>query len=381
MARGRSVDPQERYRRFVAETMAKRIPMIVRNAGEGFDAETVTRLDAIARAIAAGAPMVVDLTNWPFQGWEDFPSRVNGRRISDAPFFDFEFWMYFRILEAVRFAETRADPFRATKHRDLDRHLKWADEALGRVSTLAEGLRTSLDANAHDLSQIGSPTGRYELGRDVLDIEPGTVRRLNLIADNFGGEFVADLVLALVAAEAGIEVVLHVKQLPMFVSDVTADDVTILFDRLPKEGFGKRLQTAVQRGGIHTSAHAFWSSPKFLDRLPLEELGAGEGVLNVLKGDLNFRRAIGDVSVPVETPFQELGLLPAAPMLSLRSIKSYCLAGMSEWPKGLSRTDFPMDGSIVAVQQVPVRSTASAESSSDAAPLLQRVRRWLRRSE
>jgi len=186
VARGRSVDPQERYRRFVADTMAKRIPMIVRNAGEGFDAETVTRLEAISRAISAGAPMVVDLSNWPFQGWEEFPLRVNGRRIGDAPFFDFEFWMYFRILEAVRFSETRADPFRTTKHRDLDRHLKWADEALGRVSTLADALRTSLDANAHDLSQIGSPTGRYELGRDALNVEPGSIKRLNLIADNFG---------------------------------------------------------------------------------------------------------------------------------------------------------------------------------------------------
>lgn len=381
MARGRSVDPQERYRRFVADTMAKRIPMIVRNAGEGFDAETVTRLDAISRALAAGAPMVVDLANWPFAGWEDFPQRVNGRRISDAPFFDVEFWMYFRILEAVRFAETRSDPFRATKHRDLDRHLKWADEAIGRTATFAEALKLSLDANAHDLSQLGSPTARHELNRDALNREPGSVRRLNIIADNFGGEFVADLILGVVAAEAGAEVVFHVKQLPMFVSDVTADDVTILFDRLPKDGFGKRLQATVQRGGIHFAANAFWSSPKFFDRLPVEELGQGEGILNVLKGDLNFRRAIGDVSVPVETPFQELALLPAAPMLSLRSIKSYCLAGMSDWPKGVSRTDFPMDGSIVAVQEIPVRTTASVESSSDVAPLWQRVRRLLQRAK
>ena len=345
----------ERYRRFVAETMAKRIPMIVRNAGDGFDTETVARLEAISRAIAAGAPMVVDLGNWPFAGWEGFPARVNGRRIGEAPFFDFEFWMYFRILEAVRFADTRADPFRATKHRDLDRHLKWADDALGRVSTLAEGLALALDA--------------------------GSVRRLNLIADNFGGEFVADLILCVIAAEAGVEVVVHVKQLPMFVSDTTADDVTILFDRLGSDGFGKRLQNAVQRGGIRFAAHAFWSSPKFFDRLPLDELGEGPDVLNVLKGDLNFRRAIGDVTVPVETPFQDLPVLPAAPLLSLRSIKSYCLAGMTDWPTALSKHEFPMDGSIVAVQQVPVRdATASAGSSSNAEPPLRRARRWFRRA-
>jgi len=376
---GKTIDPAERYRKFVADTLAKRIPTIIRNAGDGLDTETNARLEALVRAVGANAHMVLDLANWPFLGWEEMPARVNGRRIADAPFFDFEFWLYFRILEAVRFPETRADPFRATKHRDLDRHLKWADEALSRTSTLADALRLSLDANAHDLSQIASPSARYDLGRDALAIDATGLKRLNIIADNFGGEFAADLVLAVIAAEAGLEVVVHVKQLPMFVSDTTADDVTILFDRLATDGFGKRLQTAVQRGGVRFTAHAFWSSPKFFDRLPAEELGTGEGILNVVKGDLNFRRLIGDVSVAVETPFQSLAVLPAAPMLSLRSIKSYCVAGMTDWPKALSKADFPMDGSIVVVQQVPVRATASAESSSDAAPLLQRVRRLLRR--
>ena len=228
----RTIDPTERYRKFVADTLAKRIPTIIRNAGEGFDAETNARLEALVRAVAANAHMVLDLSNWPFLGWEEMPARVNGRRIGDAPFFDFEFWLYFRILEAVRFPETRADPFRTTKHKDLDRHLKWADEALSRTTTLADGLRLSLDANAHDLSQIASPSARYDLGREALAIEATGLKRLNIISDNFGGEFAADLVLAVVAAEAGLEVVVHVKQLPMFVSDTTADDVTILFDRL-----------------------------------------------------------------------------------------------------------------------------------------------------
>ena len=139
--RSGSEPARERYRRFVADTMAKRIPLIIRNAEEGYDSETVTRLQAIGRAVAANAPMVIDLANWPFAGWDDMPARVNGRRIADVPFFDFEYWMYFRILEAVRFGETRSDPFRATKHRDLDRHLKWAEDALTRVTTLQQGLQ------------------------------------------------------------------------------------------------------------------------------------------------------------------------------------------------------------------------------------------------
>jgi hypothetical protein len=378
--RSGSEPARERYRRFVADTMAKRIPLIIRNAEEGYDSETIARLQALGRAVAANAPMVLDLANWPFAGWEDMPARVNGRRIGDVPFFDFEFWMYFRILEAVRFPETRSDPFRATKHRDLDKHLKWADEALTRVTTLQQGLITALDANSQDLSQISSPTGRYEVGRSLLNIDPSGISRLNIIADNFGGELVADVLLAIVAADLGIETVIHVKQLPMFVSDVTADDITILFDRVGKDSeFGKRLQNGIQRGAIHFAANAFWSAPRFFDRMPLTELKAGEGTLTVAKGDLNFRRMIGDVSVPVETRFQSLDVLPNAPILSLRSIKSYCVSGMDDWPHKLSKTDFPMDGSIVAVQQVPVRVTASDGSSSDGASLARRVRQWFRR--
>jgi hypothetical protein len=370
----------ERYRRFVADTMAKRIPLIIKNTEEGCDAETAGRLQAIGRAVAADAPMVVDLSYWPFEGWEEMPAKVNGKRISDAPFFDFEFWLYFRILEAVRFGETRFDPFRAIKHRELDRHLRWADEAIGRTTTLTQGLNLSLDANAHDLSQLGGPSASHDVGREELQIEPLSVSRLNLVTDNFGGEFVADLVLAIVAAEAGTEVVIHVKQVPMFVSDTTADDVTILFDRIDKTSpFGARLQAATERGGIRFATHPFWSAPKFFDRMPVAELGRGD-VLTVVKGDLNFRRLIGDVSVPVDTPFQSLATLPAAPVLSLRSIKSYCLAGMTDWPAKLSKTKFPMDGSIVAVQRVPVRdaATVSAESSSDAVSPLRRALRWLR---
>ena len=347
----------ERYRGYVAGTMATRIPKILATAEEGLPENAAKQFRAIARAVGADAPMLLNLSGWPYPGWEDMPARVNGNRPSQAPFFDFEYWMYFRMLAALNFAESNIDPFRPTKHRDLERHIEWAEDAVLRTTDIAEGLRLSLLANAHDLSQLSDPTRSYDVGLASLDRDWHEVTRLNVIADNFGGEFVADLVLAIVAAEAGREVVLHVKQLPMFVSDVTVDDVTILLDHLNgRTGFGRRLVEALARGRIRFASHPFWSAPQFLDRLPLDELGTGPGVLNVLKGDLNFRRAIGDAVVAPETPFEALAVLPAAPMLSLRSIKSYCVAGMGEWPADLSRTEFPMDGSIVAVQHIPVRA-------------------------
>jgi hypothetical protein len=351
----------DRYHRFVAATLDQRIPVILRTAGENTDAEGRGRLEAIGRAVAANAPMVADLSNWPFVGWEKLPPRVNGKRVRDAAFFDFEYWLYLRILEAVRFPEARVDPFRPSKHRDLDRHLSWAEQALQQTRTLPEALKLSLDANVHDLSQIDKPGSTHETGLGALATAAEHVGSINLVADNFGAEFVGDLVLGVVAAAHGIDVTFHVKQLPMFVSDTTADDVTILLDRLPRDSeFGRRLQREIERGAIRFSASAFWSAPEFLSRMPPELLGAGRSALNILKGDLNFRRAIGDVTVDPDTPFERLPVLPVAPMLSLRSIKSYCVAGMAGiWPPGLPRIGFPMDGSIVAVQTIPA-ATASA---------------------
>jgi hypothetical protein len=256
----------------------------------------------------------------------------------------------------VRYAQTGADPFRAIKHRDLERHINWAEQAIQRTQTLAEALTLSLHANAHDLSQVSEPASLHYLGGEALQVEGGGLRRLNIIADNFGGEFIADLVLATIASETGIEVVVHVKHLPMFVSDVTTDDVVILFDRLvPGSAFARRLQAEVNRGSLRITSNSFWSAPLFMDEAPVEELEAGEGVLTVLKGDLNFRRAIGDVTVPIETPLETLQVLPAVPMLSLRSIKSYCVAGMRVWPAGMSTEDFPKDGAIVVAQNIPAR--------------------------
>jgi hypothetical protein len=348
--------PASRYHDYVRQTLKTRIPAIIRIAEEGQGAEAVRQLHAIARAVEANAPMVLDLHDWPIPGWESLPARVNGKRPTDASFFDFEYWLYFRILKAVHYQERRGDPFRATKHRDLERHIHWAEQAIQKTQTFAEALNLSLDANAHDLSQVNGPSQSHDVGREVLQIEPAGIRRLNIIADNFGGEFVADLLLATVAAEAGIEVVVHVKHLPMFVSDTTTDDVVILFDRLtPGTAFARRLQAEVKRGSLRVTSNSFWSAPLFMDEVPLEELDAGEGVLTILKGDLNFRRAIGDVTVPIETPFETLAVLPAAPMLALRSIKSYCVAGMRVWPAGMSTEDFPKDGAIVVAQHIPAR--------------------------
>ncbi|MEQ1770109.1 MAG: ARMT1-like domain-containing protein [Devosia sp.] len=277
-----------RYQGYVSATLAKRIPGIIRNAATGYQGEAAAALDAVGNIVETDGILELDLANWPLPGWEELPALVDGKRVSEATFFDFEYWMYARMAQAVRFPETGSDPFRATKHRDLERHLQWADGALAHTSSLAAALALSLDANAHDLSQLSVAAARYEVGRGRLGTALARITRMNLIADNFGGEFVADLVLAILASEAGIETVLHVKRLPMFVSDTTITDVEALLAHPSSGTFMQRLHAAVEQGALRFAAHPFWSAPRFLDALPVAELGTGDGVLNILKGDLNY---------------------------------------------------------------------------------------------
>jgi hypothetical protein len=156
--------PASRYHDYVRQTLKTRIPAIIGMAEEGQGAEAVRQLRAVARAVEANAPMVLDLNDWPIPGWESLPGRVNGKRPTEAPFFDFEYWLYFRILLAVRYPERQRDPFRAVKHRELERHIQWAEQAIQKTQTLGEALTLSLHANAHDLSQVGQAASSHYLG-------------------------------------------------------------------------------------------------------------------------------------------------------------------------------------------------------------------------
>jgi hypothetical protein len=85
--------PASRYTDYARNAIVTRYPAILRAAEDGQGPEAVRQLHAIARALEANAPMVLDLHDWPIPGWETLPARVNGKRPLDAAFFDFEYWL------------------------------------------------------------------------------------------------------------------------------------------------------------------------------------------------------------------------------------------------------------------------------------------------
>ena len=152
-------------------------------------------------------------------------------------------------------------------------------------------------------------------------------RRVDIVLDNAGFELFVDLVLAgyLLATGLATDVVLHPKSLPWFVSDVLPSDFAALLDAMrdPKAFYevgedGKEPvplaedeaanikflfehwsslhsegQIVLRPNRFWTHAGSFWRMPKVAPEL-FEDLKESE--LVVFKGDLNYRKVIGDVS-------------------------------------------------------------------------------------
>lgn len=157
-------------------------------------------------------------------------------------------------------------------------------------------------------------------------------RRVDFVLDNAGFELFVDLVLAGYLLETGLatEVVMHPKSLPWFVSDVVPRDMEELLSVMaePKQFYetpdpdgadeGKEiipLSTEEESdvkflfehwGTLHADGqlilrpNRFWTHPGSFWRLPKarEELMTDlrEAELVVFKGDLNYRKLVGDVS-------------------------------------------------------------------------------------
>lgn len=162
----------------------------------------------------------------------------------------------------------------------------------------------------------------------------GKDRRVDIILDNAGFELYVDLILAgyLLSSGLATTVVLHPKSIPWFVSDVLPADFAALLNALaaPRRFYETASEEETLHGKVPEALtdkevgeleflfaewsrfHAegmlmlrpnrVWTGPGSFWRLPeeakevVEDLREGE--LVVFKGDLNYRKLVGDVSAP-----------------------------------------------------------------------------------
>ena len=160
-------------------------------------------------------------------------------------------------------------------------------------------------------------------------------RRVDIVLDNAGFELFVDLVLASYLLTTGLatEIVLHPKSIPWFVSDVVPKDFADLLSALAEpQAFYSTVEESGDRknpeplsdeevanikflfkkwshyhteGKLILRPNRFWTHSGSFWRMPhiapelFEDLKQSE--LVIFKGDLNYRKLTGDVSIPNST--------------------------------------------------------------------------------
>jgi len=295
--------------------------------------------------------------------WDQVSLPYLGRTWLDIPWYWGEAFMYRRVLEATRYflpgATYGFDPYAATKATE------WKPDAAPRLANLvlkeapAEPrarferlLHASLWGNRTDLSynvatQVGR-AARYEdehrnlLVNDTqrvweyLTQKPG--RRLGIITDNAGTELLMDLALTDFILGEGLaeRVDLHLKPQPFFVSDAMPDDVEAGLVALKTGGdiahaSEERLRSHLDTQQLRLRTHWHYATSLFYFQLPddlREELASVD--LVILKGDVNYRRLVGDVHWPPTTPFEQATAYFPAPLVALRTMKAELIVGLDE---------------------------------------------------
>ncbi|MET8624724.1 damage-control phosphatase ARMT1 family protein [Kitasatospora sp. NPDC004669] len=370
---------------FASDVFAKRHPALIERLTGAWPFEPGQRqaLSELAEEGVHGVIRPLPDSASDYQLWRKWGSAYFGRRWAEAPFLWAESFFYRRLLEATDFFEPGpwrgVDPFAPFKQAELAGEVVSAEiSALDDVADLADDERgqalllSSLWGNRADLAlQITAGRDIQASGLvaddskhlwELLRSAPGGT--VALVADNAGSEMVADLVLVdhLLAHGLAEKVVLHVKPTPYYVSDATLADVAdclraLLLGKGEARAVGERLREAAAVGQLQVRTNAFWCAPFDFTATP-ESLRSelATATVTILKGDLNYRRLVGDRWWEPMTTFAEAtGYFPGR-VATLRTLKSDVIVGLR--PKKLaeledSETDWRTAGTHALIQVCP----------------------------
>ncbi|MFE1545223.1 damage-control phosphatase ARMT1 family protein [Streptomyces microflavus] len=347
---------------FARGVLANRHPALIEQVRDAFPygPRQHEALDALLDANNNGvieplAPSESDQELWWGWGRELF-----GRSWFDAPFLWAESYFYRRLLGAVGYFGAGpwqgVDPFAPFKRAELrgtavDEELRALDALAGvpadeRATAL---LHASVRGNRADLGfrvTEGDTAPGAAADDLVADDSPllwqllpaGAGATVAVVADNAGRELIPDLILIdhLLLHRHAERIVLHVKPYPYYVSDAMTADVVDCLRRLaeaPGEAgrIGSRLWDAMATGRLEVRAHPFFCSP-----LPYEEMPGdlraefAAATVTILKGDLNYRRLVGDRAWNATTPFADRTAYFPGAAAALRTLKSDVTVGLEQ---------------------------------------------------
>ncbi|MCI3238356.1 damage-control phosphatase ARMT1 family protein [Streptomyces spinosisporus] len=344
---------------FPHSVLAERHPAIIRQVREAFPYGPAQHraLDALLASCTEGVVEPLPADAHDRDRWEEWGAGAyTGRSWFKIPWLWSESYFYRQLLEAVGYFGTGpwqgVDPFRPFKLAELDS--PETDEELAALDALSADdqdralLHGSLWGNRADLGfrlstgDAGPADAAPGLVADDSAalwalLPPSGAGTLCLIADNAGRELIPDLLLIAHLLERGriARAVLHVKPYPYYVSDATTADVLDALRRLTgAQGaaveYGSILWSAMTDGRLVLRAHPFSSAPLPFADLPADlRAELATATLTIVKGDLNYRRLVGDRLWPPTTPFADVTSHFPGPVAALRTLKSDVITGLT----------------------------------------------------
>ena len=140
---------------------------------------------------------------------------------------------------------------------------------------------------------------------------------IDFVLDNAGFELLTDLCLAdfLISKRLCSRIILYVKCFPWFVSDATKTDFNWLIEQLNqssaspiRQQTAKRWEEHLQNGQWILQSHRFFTLPYDFAQMqriaPELYCAMSQSKLLIFKGDLNYRKLVGDLKWSIQERFE-----------------------------------------------------------------------------
>lgn len=333
----------------------------LKNAFKKFRAEV---LQGVIQPLREDAPDI--------EFWQEISRAYIGHSWFDVPWYWAESYFYRRILEIVGYFQIGAwherDPFAPLKNAELQ-----PDVAPKRLSALLQALPdepvlrfelllyAALWGNRVDLSyNVEQKFGRAQRLEDeranllvddaprVWEIFSKKTKQLVYVTDNAGTELAHDLAFIDHLLSAGLveKISLHLKPQPFYVSDAMPQDVErtlTAFEKANNEtrGIAERLRAQMKAKHLDMRVHWFYPTPLHYYESPEDLFTVFRSAdFVILKGDVNYRRLVGDAHWSPTIAFDYTTRYFPKPFVALRTMKSDPIVGLSPGlAEELSRVD------------------------------------------
>jgi uncharacterized protein with ATP-grasp and redox domains len=346
---------------FAQKTIRERKPQIIHQILSSHDFTPAIRQSFLdfKSELASGRVQPLHEDTSDTQIWLQELQSWIGKSWFELPWLLAEAYFYRRVLEITTYFQPGpfqgVDPFERLKYQELLDGCDVFEEIFPTLTTqdLLENFKAfcvkALWGNRGDLSHMDvlDPNMGTQSHHIILDqtssayeyLSANKPATIGYFFDNVGKELYFDLALIDFLIQAGLasKVTCYLKNQPFFVSDSMPKDMLQTLERMMASDnpvvrqLSHRIEKGISSGKIKIEAPPFLTYALTYRELPpvlRGQLSAHDVV--ILKGDVNYRRLMGDRHWPPKTPVDVAGGYFPAPFLSLRTLKAELVVGLTD---------------------------------------------------